>query len=110
MEQYMDFEKTVQQSHKPNRVNPEALATLTGTKITSDWKITCKAEPGIVISTVVADLQDYFKVSMNLELAVETAEAPAETEAEVTEEVRYSGTYTGTLTFTIAVNTAEDTE
>lgn len=77
MEQLMDFEKKVQQVHKPNRVNPEKLNTLTGTKITSDWKITCKAEPGIVISTVVADLQDYFKVSMNVELQLATADAPA---------------------------------
>ena len=77
MEQYMDFEKKVQQVHKPNRVNPEALNTLAGVKITSAWKITCKAEPGIVISTVVADLQDYFKVSMNVELALATADAPA---------------------------------
>ena len=77
MEQYMDFEKKVQQVHKPNRVNPEMLNSLTGTKITAEWKITCKAEPGIVISTVVADLQDYFKVSMNVELQLATADAPA---------------------------------
>ena len=77
MGHYMDFEKTVQQVHKPNRVNPEALNALTGVKISPEWKITCKAEPGIVISTVVADLQDYFKVSMNVELAVATADAPA---------------------------------
>ena len=77
MEQYMDFEKTVQKAHKPNRVNPEALKTLTGTKITGQWKITYKADSDIVVTTVVEDLQDYFKVSMNLELAVETAEAPA---------------------------------
>ena len=77
MEQLMDFVKTVQQVHKPNRVNPEMLNTLSGVKITGDWKITCKADSDIVVTTVVEDLQDYFKVSMNLELAVETAEAPA---------------------------------
>lgn len=77
MEQYMDFEKTVQQVHKPNRVDPEALKTLSGTKITADWKIVCKKDAGIVISTVVADLQDYFKVSMNLSLALETGDGPA---------------------------------
>ena len=77
MEQYMDFEKKVQQVHKPNRVNPQALATLTGTRITEAWKITHKADAEIVVTTVAEDLQDYFKVSMNLELAVETAEAPA---------------------------------
>ena len=76
MEQYMDFEKKVQQVHKPNRVNPEALKTLTGTQITEEWKIICKKDAGIVISTVVLDLQDYFKVSMNLSLAVETGEGP----------------------------------
>ena len=77
MEHYMDFEKKVQQSHKSNRVNPEALATLTGTKITEAWKITCKKDSHLVITTVAEDLQDYFKVSMNLDLALAEAEAPA---------------------------------
>ena len=77
MEQHMDFEKKVQQVHKPNRVNPEALKTLTGTKITEEWKILCKVDADIVVSTVVADLQDYFKVSMNLNLTTATADGPA---------------------------------
>ena len=77
MEQYLDFEKTVQQVHKPNRVNPEALATLTGTKISGEWKITYKKDSHPLVVTVAEDLQDYFKVSMNLELNLETAEKPA---------------------------------
>ena len=71
MEKYMDFEKKVQQVHKPNRVNPEALKTLCGTKITQSWKITCKADAHLVVNTVVADLQDYFRVSMNLEMIMQ---------------------------------------
>ena len=39
MEKPYEFEKLMEQVHKPNRVNPEALATLEGTKITSQWKI-----------------------------------------------------------------------
>ena len=77
MEQYMDFEKRVQQVHKPNRVNPEALNTLSGTKITEDWKILCKEDADIVVTTAVADLQDYFQVSMNLTLETATGNTPA---------------------------------
>ena len=77
MEQYMDFEKRVQQVHKPNRVNPDALNTLSGTKITEQWKIVCKEDADIVVTTVVADLQDYFQVSMNLALETATGNTPA---------------------------------
>ena len=79
MEQYMDFEKRVQQVHKPNRVNPDALKTLTGTKITEAWRITCKADAHLVVNTVVADLQDYFQVSMNLSLTTATADGTVAT-------------------------------
>ena len=77
MEQYMDFEKRVQRVHKPNRVNPQALNSLSGTKITADWKIVYQADADVVVSTVVKDLQDYFAVSMNLSLALEIGNTPA---------------------------------
>ena len=48
MEQYMDFEKRVQQVHKPDRVNPEAVRNLSGTKITEEWKIVCKEDADMV--------------------------------------------------------------
>ena len=77
MEQYMDFEKRVQQVHKPDRVNPEAVRNLSGTKITEEWKIVCKEDADMVVTTVVADLQEYFQVSVNLSLALVTGNAPA---------------------------------
>ena len=69
MEQYMDFEKRVQQVHKPDRVNPEAVRNLSGTKITEEWKIVCKEDADMVVTTVVADLQEYFQVSVNRQRA-----------------------------------------
>ena len=77
MEKHLDFEKRMVAIHKPNRVNPEALQTVKGTRITPDWKITYPADAGIVLVNAAADLQDYFAVSMNLNLALETAAAPA---------------------------------
>ena len=72
MENHLDFEKRLHQVHKPNRVNPEVLKTLQGVEITSQWKIVCKETAGIVLKNAVKDLQEYFEVSMNLNLAVET--------------------------------------
>lgn len=54
--------------HKPNRVNPEAAKTLEGVTITGQWRITYPADAGVVLTNAVKDLQDYFAVSMNLEL------------------------------------------
>ncbi len=78
MENYMDFEKKMLEVHKPNRVNPEALKTLTGTKITEEWKILYKKTAGIVLTNAVKDLQDYFQVSMNVSLALETGDCAGE--------------------------------
>ena len=56
MEKHLDFEKRMVAVHKPNRVNPEAVKSLNGTQITDQWKITYKADSGIVLQNVVKDL------------------------------------------------------
>ena len=58
MEEHFEFEKYFEQVHKPNRVNPEALATLEGVKITSDWTIVYPQNASIILKTVAEDLQD----------------------------------------------------
>ncbi len=70
MEKHMDFEKRMCEVHKPNRVNDKIKSTLSGTEITSEWKIIYKENSGVVIKNAVYDLKDYFKVSMNLDLDV----------------------------------------
>ncbi len=70
MEKPFEFEKLLEQVHKPNRVNPEVLATLEGTRITKEWKIICEEGADIVLQNAAADLQDYFGVSMNLPLVL----------------------------------------
>ena len=77
MEKQLEFQKKMLQVHKPNRVNPEALATLEGTKITAQWKIVCKQDAGVVLQNVAKDLQEYFAVSMNLELQLVAGDRPA---------------------------------
>ena len=77
MEKPFEFEKLLEQVHKPNRVNPEALATLAGTKITDQWQIICEEGADIVLKNAATDLQDYFAVSMNLNLALTTGTEPA---------------------------------
>ena len=72
MEEHFEFEKYFEQVHKPNRVNPEALATLEGVKITSDWTIVYPQNASIILKTVAEDLQDYFAVSMNVSVALTT--------------------------------------
>ena len=49
MEKPFEFEKLMEQVHKSNRVNPEALATLEGVKITSDWTIVYPQTASIVL-------------------------------------------------------------
>ena len=70
MEKPFEFEKLMEQVHKPNRVNPEALATLEGVKITSDWTIVYPQTASIVLKNAAEDLQDYFAVSMNVSVAL----------------------------------------
>ena len=77
MEKPFEFEKLMEQVHKPNRVNPEALATLEGTQITNEWKIVYPGNVGTVIRNAVTDLQDYFAVSMNLQLELTNGTEPA---------------------------------
>ena len=70
MEKPFEFEKLLEQVHKPNRVNPEAMKTLNGVKITGDWQIVCDEKADVVLRNAAKDLQDYFAVSMNLSLVL----------------------------------------
>ena len=65
MEQIFDWKKRFYQVHKPDRVDPQAAATLTGTKVTDGWKVIPQAGTGVVLNNVAWDLTDYFAVSMN---------------------------------------------
>ena len=56
--------------HKPNGVNSKVIGNLKGREITSERKIIYKENSGVVIKNAVNDLQDYFKVSMNLDLDI----------------------------------------
>ncbi|MBR4017209.1 MAG: hypothetical protein IKK11_05300 [Oscillospiraceae bacterium] len=78
MEKSLDFEKRMLQVHKPNRVNPAALESVEGVRITPEWKIVYPAASDIVLVNGAKDLQDYFQVSMNVDLALETAEESGE--------------------------------
>ncbi len=78
MEKSLEFEKRMLQVHKPHRVNPEALKTAEGVRITPAWKILCPADADIVLQNAARDLQDYFKVSMELDLPLATGEMPEE--------------------------------
>lgn len=78
MENYLEFEKRMVSVHKPNRINPEAYTDLKGTEITGSWTISCPNDSGVVLRNAVRDLQDYFRVSMELSLALETADSAAD--------------------------------
>ncbi len=78
MEYPLEFEKRMLQVHKPNRVNPAVVDTLQGTKITRDWKVTYSENSSVVLTNAAKDLQDYFKVSMELDLPLVTGEVPEE--------------------------------
>ena len=72
MEKPFEFDKVFEQVHKPNRVNPEVLATLQGVKITSEWTIVYPETAERVLKNAAEDLQDYFAVSMNVSVALTT--------------------------------------
>ena len=72
MEKPFEFNKLMEQVHKPNRVNPEALATLEGVKITSEWTIVYPETASIVLKNAAEDLQDYFAVSMDVSVMLTT--------------------------------------
>lgn len=73
MEKIFDWKKRYYQVHKPDRVDPRALETLLGTKVTDGWKIIPQAGAGMVLNNAAWDLSDYFAVSMNTK--AELAEA-----------------------------------
>ena len=73
MEKMFDWKKRYYQVHKPNRVDPKALETLTGTKVTDDWKVVPQVGAGIVLNNAAWDLTDYFAVSMNAKVALAEA-------------------------------------
>ena len=77
MERPFDFAKRLLQVHKPNRLNSEKAATLTGTKITADWHITTAENAPKLIKNVAWDLNDYFAVSMNVTVPQTTAQGSA---------------------------------
>ena len=78
MEKPFDFIRKFQEVHKPHRINHEKLKTLSGTAVTSEWKIATNGEEGIVLKNAKEDLQEYFAVSMEMDLALAVADKPAE--------------------------------
>lgn len=70
MEKMFDWKKRYYQVHKPNRVDPKALKTLAGTKVTDCWKVVPQIGAGIVLNNAAWDLTDYFAVSMNTTVAL----------------------------------------
>ena len=58
MEKIFDWKKRFYQVHKPDRVDPQALATLNGTKVTDGWKVIPQAGAGEVLKNVARDLTD----------------------------------------------------
>ena len=73
MEKIFDWKKRFYQVHKPDRVDPQALANLSGTKVTAGWKVVPQAGAGEVLKNVAWDLTDYFAVSMNTKVALAEA-------------------------------------
>ena len=73
MEKIFDWKKRFYQVHKPDRVDPKALETLTGTKVTDGWKVIPQPGTGVVLNNAAWDLTDYFAVSMNAKVALAEA-------------------------------------
>ena len=66
MERPFEFTKRLMEVHKPHRVNPRAAAKLTGVHITDDWRIIISGDAGIVMQNAARDMEEYFRVSMDV--------------------------------------------
>jgi len=77
MEKPFEFFKKLYEVHVPDRINYEKLDSVSGVKITGEWKIAANGTEGVVLKNAVDDLQEYFAVSMRMDLALITAEKPA---------------------------------
>lgn len=78
MEKHFEFSKKLTQIHKRNMINQNRNIELGHIVIAEEWKLACKNDSGVVLKEALADLQDYFKVSMGLKLEVVTQEESAE--------------------------------
>ncbi len=67
-EQLYDFQKRLLQVHRPNRRTEKPLAA-GQIEITADWCITAPGDGGLLDRTA-ADLQDYFAISMGVNLQI----------------------------------------
>ena len=67
-EQLYDFQKRLLQVHRPHRRAQKPLGA-GQIEITSSWRIVAPGDGGLLDSTA-ADLQDYFAVSMGVELSI----------------------------------------
>ncbi|MBE6930962.1 MAG: hypothetical protein E7463_11835 [Ruminococcaceae bacterium] len=70
MEKHYAFREKLCQVHKPNRINEAVWKNIDGTVIDSSWTIRKPCNAGIILSNAVKDLQQYFAVSMRLNLAI----------------------------------------
>lgn len=78
MEKHFEFTKKLMQVHKPGRMNPDKCIDADCIVFTEEWKIACKADCGVVLKEALLDLQDYFKVSMGIDLAIVSLEESTE--------------------------------
>ncbi len=79
IEQHYDFRKELNEVHKPNRRNPQAVPAKNEVVVDDSWSIVIGTNPGPVITCAAKDLQDYFQTSMNimLPLRAKVAKGPA---------------------------------
>ena len=68
IEQRYDFRKELNEVHKKDRRDPKAVPAKNEIVIDESWSIVIPANAGRVIDCAAQDLQDYFRVSMNINL------------------------------------------
>ena len=68
MEQHYDFRRELNEVHKKDRRNFSIKAGKNEVEIDDTWSIVIPANAGRVIDCAAKDLQDYFRVSMNINL------------------------------------------
>ena len=78
MEKHFEFVKKLEQVHKPNRYNPDKKVGDNCVAVTSEWKIACCENAGVVLKNAVEDLKEYFEISMGLKLETVFSEKSSE--------------------------------
>ncbi len=79
MEKPFDFMKKLLEVHKPSRICREKFEALQGVKVTDGWKIVIPSDASVVVHNVADDLQEYFKISMECDVAIEADSDPSNT-------------------------------